>query len=117
MSQDRRQVIRPAAGGMLTVDIAKEIVGLKAGPEWQSGDRHAVSLVKDEALNVLLMVLKNGAKLREHHTKGPIAVQLLSGSIRFTAGRTIAFSHRTKLSLWIALLLIASKPGRKARLF
>jgi quercetin dioxygenase-like cupin family protein len=29
------------------------------------------------------VVLKKGAKLREHHTKGPIAVQLLSGSIHF----------------------------------
>ena len=91
MSQNRRQVIRPVAGGMRTVDIAEEIAGLKAGPEWQSGDRHAVNLVKDEALNVLLMVLKKGAKLREHHTKGPIAVQLLSGSIRFTGGANHCF--------------------------
>lgn len=81
-----RQALRPAEGGMVTITIASEIEGLKSGPEWMSGDRHAVSLVKDDALNVLLMVLKKGARLHEHHTKGPIAVQVLSGSIRFTGG-------------------------------
>ena len=33
----------------------------------------------------MLMVLKQGARLHEHRTKGPIAVQVVSGSIRFTA--------------------------------
>jgi quercetin dioxygenase-like cupin family protein len=41
---------------------------------------------KDDALNVLLMVLKKGAHLHEHRTKGPITVQLVSGSIRFSSG-------------------------------
>jgi len=71
---------------MITVKFADEIARLKTSAEWKSGDRHAVSLVKDDALNVLLMVLKKGAHLHEHHTKGPITVQLVSGSIRFIGG-------------------------------
>jgi quercetin dioxygenase-like cupin family protein len=86
MSDRENHVLRPAAGGMLTADIVEEIKRLKSGPEWRSGDRHAVSLVKDEALNILLLVLKKGAALHEHRTKGPIAVQIVSGSIRFRAG-------------------------------
>ena len=84
--EDNRQAIRPPAGGMLTVNLADEIARLKTGPEWHSQERHARSLVKDEALNVLLMVLKKGAHLHEHHTKGPITVQVVSGSIRFIGG-------------------------------
>jgi hypothetical protein len=70
----------------MTVKFADEITRLKSTDEWKSADRHAVSLVKDDALNVLLMVLKKGAHLHEHRTKGPITVQLVSGSIRFSGG-------------------------------
>ncbi len=85
-SEHNRQALRPTAGGMITVKLADEIARLKTSAEWKSADRHAVSLIKDDALNVLLMVLKKGAHLHEHHTKGPIAVQLVSGSIRFIGG-------------------------------
>jgi quercetin dioxygenase-like cupin family protein len=71
---------------MIMVKFADEIARLKSTPEWKSADRLAVSLVKDAALNVLLMVLKKGAHLHEHRTKGPITVQLISGSIRFSGG-------------------------------
>ncbi len=84
--EHNRQALRPAEGEMLTITIASEIARLKSGPEWMSRDRHAASLVKDDALNVLLMVLKKGARLHEHHTKGPIAVQVISGSVRFADG-------------------------------
>jgi quercetin dioxygenase-like cupin family protein len=33
----------------------------------------------------VLTVLKNGARLEEHRTKGPIAVHVLSGLVRFNA--------------------------------
>jgi quercetin dioxygenase-like cupin family protein len=71
---------------MMTVKLADEIARLKSTAEWTSGDRHAVSLVKDDALNVLLMMLKKGSHLHEHRTKGPITVQVVSGSIRFSGG-------------------------------
>ena len=85
-SEHNRQALRPTAGGMITVKLADEIARLKTSAEWESADRHTVSLIKDDALNVLLMVLKKGAHLHEHRTKGPIAVQLVSGSIRFIGG-------------------------------
>lgn len=84
-ANQNKDSLRPAAGGMVTVNIPNEIVRLKESAEWKSGDRHAVSLLKDRSLNLLLMVLKNGAKLHEHRTKGPIVLQVVSGSIRFQA--------------------------------
>ena len=87
MSEDaNRRTLRPPAGGMISLNIRAEAARLKARPEWSSANRLAVSLVKDDALNILLMVLKKGARLEEHRTKGPIAVHALSGSVRFGAG-------------------------------
>ena len=91
--QGSRQALRPSAGGMVSLNIADEIARLKGKPEWSTQDRQAVSLVKDEALNVMLMLLKKGATLAEHHTRGPIAVQVVFGSIRFFAA-----SEQTMLS-------------------
>lgn len=90
-TEHKRQALRPAAGGMVTIKIADEIAHLRDAAEWTSGDRHAVSLVKDDALNVLLMILKKGSHLHEHSTKGPITVQVVSGSVRFSSGS----DHRT----------------------
>jgi quercetin dioxygenase-like cupin family protein len=91
MSQESgRQALRPSAGEMLSLKIMDEVARLKAKPEWSSVNRLAVSLVKDDALNILLMVLKKGARLEEHRTKGPIAVHVLSGSVCFGAGSKYA---------------------------
>lgn len=81
-----KQALRPAADGMITISVDSEIARLKSTPEWESGERHAASLIKDAPLNILLMVLKKGARLHEHRAKGPIAVQVVAGSIRFSAG-------------------------------
>lgn len=80
------QALRPGAGRLISIGLADEVTKLKQTPTWASEDRHAASLVKDGPLNVLLMVLKNGAELSEHRTRGPITVHVLSGSIRFCAG-------------------------------
>jgi quercetin dioxygenase-like cupin family protein len=84
-SEQSRQALRPAVGGMVTFSLADEINRIKSSTEWASVDRHATSLVKDAPLNLLLMVLKKGARLHEHRTKGPVAVQVVAGSIRFSA--------------------------------
>lgn len=87
MSEEaNRQPLRPTAGRMLSLKVVDEAARIKAKPEWSSASRLAVSLVKDDALNILLMLLKKGARLAEHRTKGPIAVHVLSGSVRFGAG-------------------------------
>jgi hypothetical protein len=91
--QSNRRALRPSAGGMVSLNIMCEIAHLIAIPQWTAEDRLAVSLVKDDALNVLLMVLKKGARLAKHPTGGPIAARALSGSVRFSAG-----SERTELS-------------------
>jgi quercetin dioxygenase-like cupin family protein len=84
--KSKRQALRPTAGGMVSFKISDEAARLVAKPQWSSEERVAMSLVKDDKLNILLMVLKKGARLAEHRTKGPIAIQVLSGQVRFSAG-------------------------------
>ena len=74
-----------AQSKQVTVDIRAEITRLKSEPAWANGDRHGLSLVKGDGINVALIMLKKGAKLQEHHTKAPITVHLLEGRINFIA--------------------------------
>src|SRR5713101_2660780 len=74
-----------AQSKQVAVDIRAEITRLKSEPAWASGDRHGLSLVKGDGINVALMLLKNGAKLQQHHTKAPITVHLVEGRINFIA--------------------------------
>ncbi|HLH76003.1 MAG TPA: hypothetical protein VKV28_04265 [Candidatus Binataceae bacterium] len=80
-----RQALRPRSGDLMLLDLAAEVARLKQQPQWDATDRHALSLVKDAGLNVMLLVLKRGAHMAEHHAKGPIALHVLEGCIRFSA--------------------------------
>lgn len=86
MTDEKRsgEALRPSTGATLLVSLDNEIAQVKGRREWSSEDRHGVSLVKDGPLNLLLMVLKRGAKLGEHRTRGPITVHVLSGDVRFS---------------------------------
>ncbi len=92
------RALRPHAGGLVAVNLADETAKLRqANP---SHDRQSVSLVKDGPLNVLLMILRKGAELKEHRTRGPIAVQVLSGLIRFNAeGQQLTLAAGCMLAL------------------
>jgi quercetin dioxygenase-like cupin family protein len=82
------QALRPSKGGFVSIRIAEEIAKLRAKLDSASGDREAVSLVKDYGLNVMLMVLKQGARIHEHHTKGPLTVQVIAGLVRIVAANS-----------------------------
>jgi quercetin dioxygenase-like cupin family protein len=98
-TEHSKSAICGRAGEMLTFKVADEIARLKSTSEWKSGDRHAINLVKNAPLNMLLMVLKKGARLHEHRTKGPLVLQVLSGAIRFTAGTEQPVSAGEMLAL------------------
>ncbi|MGE5445982.1 MAG: cupin domain-containing protein [Ignavibacteriales bacterium] len=71
---------------LLSFEIEKHIKQLKNEPPWVSGDRNAITLLKTPRLRVVLVALRKGASLREHHAKGPITLFVLSGIIRFSVG-------------------------------
>ena len=87
MAENERvgQALRPSGGGYAMIDIGAEADRLKSKLDASGGDREAISLVKDYGLNVMLMWLRRGARLHEHHTKGPLTVQVISGRVSFAA--------------------------------
>lgn len=70
---------------MMSFALDEEIAKLKQGHQWKIESRAAVTLVKNDALTIVLVVLHKGATLKEHHEKGPVTVTVLEGSIRFRA--------------------------------
>jgi len=60
-----------------------------AGIELESlagGDRHAVTLVREGGLSVVLTRLRAGASLQEHAAPGPTTVHVLDGHVRIRSG-------------------------------
>ncbi len=70
---------RVLSGPAVTFVIAEEISLLKQEPEWISGKRNSVTVVKTSNLSVVLAALKEGATMCGHEVDGPITLQVVSG--------------------------------------
>jgi quercetin dioxygenase-like cupin family protein len=68
--------------------IADQIAAARQSAQWQSGDRFGVSIAKQRDLTTTLLLLKQGARLQTHSNPHSVAVQVLSGEIRFSAQGT-----------------------------
>ena len=84
---------RPAArhaGAALSFDLGSELERLRAESTYQSSDRNARTLVKEERLRVVLTTSKAGARLDEHRAPGPVTIQGVDGMPRVQAeGQTV----------------------------
>jgi quercetin dioxygenase-like cupin family protein len=58
---------------------------LREEASWQHGDRNARTIVQEGDLRISVVVLKQGAELREHRTAGAVSVQALTGRLRLRA--------------------------------
>ena len=76
---------RPAAGPLLYFSMEEHVNRLKQEQAWVSGNRNAITLVKEPSLRVVLTIMGKGAKLHEHQAAGPFTFHLLSGLVRFRA--------------------------------
>jgi quercetin dioxygenase-like cupin family protein len=74
--------VRHLAGAALEFDLDAELASLKAEASWQDGDRNARTLVEEPTLRVVLVVMKRGARLREHHANGQVSIHTLAGLLR-----------------------------------
>ncbi len=75
---------RALSGPAITFAIAEEIKLLRQEPEWISGTRNSVTVVKSSNLSVVLTAIKKGATLCGHQVDGPITLQVVSGAIQFS---------------------------------
>ena len=76
---------RPLAGDVLLFDLEQERRRTSDQAILQRSGRNARTLVKDGPLRLTLVTLAPGGELAEHQAEGPIAIQPIEGSIRFTA--------------------------------
>ena len=95
-AREDRIVSAPA----VTFSIAEELKRLREEPEWISGTRNSVTVVKTANLSVVLTAVKKGATLCGHEVDGPISLQVLSGAIQFgVAGEPRTLAAGTVIAL------------------
>ena len=81
---------RPAAVPLSHVRIREQVERLRQEPSWHQRKRNAITLIKQPALGLILMVLGPGSKMHEHQAAGPMTLHVLSGAVRFqAAGQTL----------------------------
>ena len=91
---------RVLCGPAITFAIAEEINLLKQEPEWVSGTRNSVTVVKTSNLSIVLTAIKKGATLCGHEVDGPITLQVLSGAVQFgVAGEPRTLAAGTLIAL------------------
>ncbi len=66
------------------LDLVQEMLNSEQTKPWQTG--HTARMIFKKAdFRMVLISMEKGSVLKEHHADGTISVQVLKGSIRFTA--------------------------------
>lgn len=72
------------AGTLLRFNLAQELQELREQDSWQRGTgRSSKTLAKYPDFRVVLVLMKAGSEMKEHHADARISVQTLQGKIRF----------------------------------
>ena len=88
------------AGTALTFDLAAEAEALMREPTWQVHGHNAKTLVKHPDFRVVLISLKQGARMNEHSADQCVTIHALSGNLRIhLPDRTLDLSAGTLLAL------------------
>ncbi len=92
MTQQPDDTKRPHPQSMddpyLEFNITRELQQLHLEPGWHFG-HNAKTLVKYGGLRIVLIALKAGSRIPEHHSEGQISIQTIVGHIQVRAdGRT-----------------------------
>jgi quercetin dioxygenase-like cupin family protein len=77
---------RPVEVPLLHLQLSEQLERLRQEPTWRTSGRNAITLAKEPALRVVLMLLGKGTRISEHQAAGPLTFHVLSGSVTFGAG-------------------------------
>ena len=92
---------------LIEVDLAAELESLRASASYQAADHAAKTIVKQPGIRVVLIALKAGGHMHEHHADCAITVQGVDGHVEFMVGETLVALTRGRL-----LTLAAGVPHR-----
>ena len=104
---------RPLHGPLQSFNLDAEIAQLHQEEAWQQGQRNAITLRKDQGLNVVLLVMRSGDRLEEHSAPGPISLSVRDGRVR--AANAVRYSRPTTCTGRGNTQLSASRPAGTAR--
>ena len=95
----RRPHSQPQPAPYLELDLVSELEQLQREAVWATG-QNAKTLVKHDALRVVLTAVKAHVRIPEHQTDGQISIQAIRGRMLVRAqGRTFDLSAGTLLAL------------------
>jgi hypothetical protein len=67
---------------LVFTEIARE---LRQAPAYETSGKSSRSLARSADLSMVLMALREGAELKEHHAPGPATAIVLEGEIEFSS--------------------------------
>lgn len=62
-------------------DLAATCARLRAQATYLAHGQHAITLIRNAALRIVLVELRAGAELHEHHTASPISIYAVHGRV------------------------------------
>jgi len=80
---------RPVEVPLLHLQLSEQLERLRQEPTWRTSGRNAITLAKEPALRVVLMLLGKGTKISEHQAAEPLTFHVLTGSVTFRAGARV----------------------------
>ena len=85
--------LRPAerlGAPIIHIELDNELELLRASDSYGAADHAATTILKRPGIRVVLVALKAGGQMHEHHADSPITVQVIQGTIRFDVeGQTL----------------------------
>lgn len=70
------------AGPLLEFDLTAEVGQLRQEDAWTETSRNTKTLVKYPDLRIVLITLKFGGRMENHHAEGSISMHCLTGKLR-----------------------------------
>jgi quercetin dioxygenase-like cupin family protein len=78
--------LRPAellGAPIIHIELDNELELLRTSDSYGAADHAAMTILKRPGIRVVLVALRAGGQMHEHHADSPITVQVLQGHIRF----------------------------------
>jgi quercetin dioxygenase-like cupin family protein len=66
---------------VLTFDLAALLEQVSHEASWEHGDHNADTLVKEPDFRIVLIAMKNGARIQQHLTAARLSIQTLAGEL------------------------------------
>lgn len=82
-AEDARQQGERVGALVIELDCGVEIAALRGSDSYHRADHAAETVAKQSGLRLVIVALKAGGLMHEHHADAPITVHCLEGRIRF----------------------------------